>query len=230
MKFSYLLAPIAFLLVFACRFPAQADSQARPTVLELFTAKACPACPAADALTERLAQADPAIFALSYHVHYWDTERRHDKLASAENTERQRDYNDALKVDTLFTPQMIVDGAASYVGSDEAGINEGVAQARSAQSAVPVAIAPVAGEDKLRITVGDAATPLPERTEVYEIHFNNGEATGIHNVAEIIPLVLSHEYDLPLKRLFEDGVAVLVQEPEQGRIIGAAYYLKNAEN
>lgn len=215
-------------------------ASARPTVVELFTSQGCVACPPADALLKELAS-QPDIIALSFHVHYWDSKHWQDPFASEDNTDRQKDYVAALGLDTLFTPQVIVDGSLSAVGSDRDAVAEAITDARyKAGTETPVSIVRDASGDSLTITIGDG-TPasLPPHADIYEVHFNRGAATEVsggendgqtlpstNNVVEIIPLVSAPGYRLPLSRLTEDGVAILVQGASQGKVLGAAAYMK----
>lgn len=96
--------------------PARAESPRSPVVVELFTSQACSSCPPADELLAELAQRSDVI-ALGLHVDYWDYLGWRDMFASPANTRRQRDYAEATDARIVFTPQMIVDGAVSVVGS-----------------------------------------------------------------------------------------------------------------
>ncbi len=103
--------------------PAAADSSARGAVLvELFTSEGCPHCPEADAMLEKLyseQSIDGAqIIALEEHVDYWDREAWVDHYSSPAFTQRQRAYADAMDLESLYTPQMIVDGLVEFVGNN----------------------------------------------------------------------------------------------------------------
>src|SRR3546814_3429624 len=65
--------------------------ETRPVVVELFTSQGCSTSPPADALLTELAD-QPGVLALSFHVDYWDYIGWEDPFATAEYTERQRDY------------------------------------------------------------------------------------------------------------------------------------------
>ena len=116
----------------------RADSSERtPVVVELFTSQGCSSCPPADAVLARLAATQPVagveIVALSEHVDYWNHLGWRDPFSSAAFSLRQLDY--ALKVfntDNIYTPQMIVGGAAGLVGSDYRLATAAVAKAAQA--------------------------------------------------------------------------------------------------
>jgi hypothetical protein len=102
-------------------------------VVELFTSQGCSSCPAADKnLTELLKKSDEegtAVFALSFHVDYWNHIGWKDPYSSKESTERQRNYAEVMNLSSLYTPQMIVNGTYEFVGSDLATAKNKVAAA-----------------------------------------------------------------------------------------------------
>ncbi len=93
-----------------------AFAQTRPVVVELYSSQGCNSCPPADELLGMLAERSDVI-ALSLHVDYWDYLGWIDELALPLNTKRQRAYARALGERTIYTPQMIVQGQASIVGT-----------------------------------------------------------------------------------------------------------------
>src|SRR4051812_32750190 len=105
----------------------------QPTVVELFTSEGCSASPSADALLSELA-GRPDVLALSYHVTYWDRMGWADPFATEGNTQRQRDYNEALRRDSVYTPQMIVNGRREVSGHRPRAVGEALAASRDAKA------------------------------------------------------------------------------------------------
>jgi len=55
---------------------------------------------------------------LSEHVDYWNHIGWTDPFSSHEASERQNAYGRRFRLDSVYTPEMIVDGAEEFVGSD----------------------------------------------------------------------------------------------------------------
>jgi hypothetical protein len=93
-----------------------------PVVVELFTSEGCSSCPPADRLLARLEQTQPIsgaqVIALEEHVDYWNQLGWNDPFSSAQYRARQNDYAIAFHAKDIFTPQMVVNGQAAFVGSD----------------------------------------------------------------------------------------------------------------
>jgi hypothetical protein len=117
---------IALLALVGLGSHARADT---PVVVELFTSQGCSSCPPADAVLADLARR-PGVIALAWHVDYWNKLGWRDPYASAEATNRQRAYRNALKLPNLYTPQTVVQGAHDIVGTQGVEIDRAVDAAR----------------------------------------------------------------------------------------------------
>jgi hypothetical protein len=112
-----------------------------PVLVELFASQGCGASPEADAVAARLAQdsaaaqqeggggGGPAVVVLAFHVDYWDHSGWKDPFASSAWTVRQKAYVEALRLDTLFTPQVVVQGRAHCVGTEQDALAKAVTDA-----------------------------------------------------------------------------------------------------
>jgi hypothetical protein len=80
-------------------------------------------------LVERQPVAQAEVIGLSFHVDYWNHLGWRDPYSSARWSDRQRDYAAPLGESTVFTPQIVVAGRSSLVGSDRDGVVAAVAAA-----------------------------------------------------------------------------------------------------
>jgi hypothetical protein len=133
-----------------------------PVLVELFTSEGCSSCPPADALLEKLVRTQPVpgaeIIALSEHVDYWNYIGWSDPFSSAQFSQRQQTYSIAFQRDGAYTPQMIVDGEAEFVGSNPDKARQAITQASAyakAKVEIHPTVNPQAGFLKLNVTVSD---------------------------------------------------------------------------
>ena len=119
-----------------------------PVVVELFTSEGCSSCPPADSLLRKIDEAHSVgnvqVIALEEHVDYWDDLGWRDPYSSHEWTERQQHYADNFRQGSVYTPQMVVDGRAEFVGSRE--------------SQAIRTIEEMAGKEKAEVTVTETRT------------------------------------------------------------------------
>ena len=130
----------------------------RPVLLELFTSQGCNSCPPADALLGELARR-PGVLALAFHVDYWNGLGWSDPYSSKLWTARQNDYAQRLGKHSIYTPQLVVDGAEDAVGSDRAGVDALIAGARRRAASGPAieTTTDATGRRIVRLGSGDAA-------------------------------------------------------------------------
>lgn len=97
-------------------------------VVELFTSQGCSSCPPADrvlqAIHENASTNELPVHVLSFHVDYWNHLGWEDPYSSPVCTLRQKRYAVSMGSKRIFTPQMIVNGTVSFVGSDSARAND----------------------------------------------------------------------------------------------------------
>ncbi|MDQ3367073.1 MAG: DUF1223 domain-containing protein [Myxococcota bacterium] len=114
--------------------PAPAPAPAEgPLVIELFTSQGCSSCPSADQLLGKLARAGQlggrAVVPLSFHVDYWNDLGWSDPYSLPAWTERQHRYAGALGEARVYTPALVVGGAAAMVGSNTLAVSQAIADA-----------------------------------------------------------------------------------------------------
>jgi len=124
-----------------------------PVIVELFTSEGCSSCPSADKLLADLERTQPfpnaRILVLSEHVDYWNRLGWRDPFSTHGFSERQSAYADTFHNDGVYTPQMVVDGHAEFVGSNSGGARKAIAEA----AAQPKAVVSVTAGEKLTVNV-----------------------------------------------------------------------------
>jgi hypothetical protein len=103
-------------------------------VLELFTSEGCSSCPPADKLLAEIArearQKKQRVFPIAFHVDYWNNLSWKDPFSHSDFSLRQRHYARILGVQ-VYTPQMIINGKAAFVGGDRASALQSIESALS---------------------------------------------------------------------------------------------------
>jgi hypothetical protein len=126
------MGPAILLLVLAAT-PGQVRSG--PILVELFSSEGCSSCPPAEALLREKSLADPSLIALEFHVDYWNSLGWADRFSSPAFSDRQSRYAAARGTEQIFTPQVIVDGHESLVGSDGTALSAALERAPQLQKA-----------------------------------------------------------------------------------------------
>lgn len=101
-------------------------------IVELFTSQGCSSCPPADRILRRLASGgDSDVIPLSFHVDYWNYIGWTDPFSSEAWAERQTRYaRQVFGTSRIYTPQVVVNGQAECVGSNERLVMKLIEQAR----------------------------------------------------------------------------------------------------
>lgn len=99
-------------------------------VVELFTSEGCSSCPPADELIANIQRNNPdkQIYIMAFHVDYWDRQGWKDTFSDPEFSNRQRQYASWLHLETVYTPQIVINGTSEYVGSDRAPIVQAISE------------------------------------------------------------------------------------------------------
>lgn len=231
-RISRKLASVLAALLICTTLHAQSGSVTRPAVVELFTSQGCSSCPPAEAILGKLARRTD-VLALAFHVDYWDDLGWRDRFALPEAAQRQRRYVQALRLSTAFTPQAVIDGRHSLVGSDRERM---VAFINGQRDDIAVKLTIDGG--KLLIDLAERTTRspldinvvayLPEASTPIGRGENAGRVLQEFNIVRSLKQLgawqgQAQQLQLPLSALPQDAsrVAVLVQQPNQGAIVGA---------
>ncbi|KQM77030.1 hypothetical protein ASE74_17340 [Pedobacter sp. Leaf216] len=123
-------------------------------VVELFTSEGCSSCPPADALLaqiEKESQNKP-VYLLAFHVDYWDRLGWKDSFSSSKFSARQNQYANWLKLKTVYTPQVVVNGSKEFIGSEENTLRNSIKTALANPSTGNLAVA-LSKSDKDKLTL-----------------------------------------------------------------------------
>ncbi|WP_169746943.1 DUF1223 domain-containing protein [Edaphobacter aggregans] len=251
-----LLRSAPLLLLLPLTLPAQSPApkpsttQPRtPVLVELFTSEGCSSCPPADKLLATLQKQQPVanarIIVLEEHVDYWDRTGWRDRFSSSLFAERQNLYAPRLKFDDPYTPQMVVDGTAQFLGSDPSKAIASITQAAQSPK-IPLSLSQPAVDGKHISCSVSAATgsDLP-RGDLYAVlvdptastEVKSGENGGRH--LDLVSVVRSFQRVGKIQDLSKGPVSfkltaptdesaahmrlvVFAQLPDQGAIRGAA--------
>lgn len=210
---------------------ASADS---PVVVELFTSQGCSSCPPADKILGELAQRDDVI-ALALHVDYWDYIGWKDQFADPAFTTRQRAYAHAAGSRRIYTPQMVVGGRDHVIGTKPMQLAEEIEKHRDAPSPVRVSLRRQGEHVTIR---AKAEGGIPSGSTVQLVTYspkevvdvrrgeNAGRRLAYHNIVRDWITVGtwngSDDYAVRVKVTSDLPVAVLIQAPDAGAILGAA--------
>ena len=97
-------------------------------VVELFTSEGCSSCSPADAVVAKIEKesTDKPIYILAFHVDYWNRLGWKDVFSSAQYSSRQNQYASWLHLESVYTPQIVVNGTTEFVGSEEGTLRNAI--------------------------------------------------------------------------------------------------------
>jgi hypothetical protein len=221
-----------------------------PVLVELFTSEGCSSCPPADRLLQDLDRQQPVpganLIVLSEHVDYWNHDGWKDPFSSSLLTDRQNSYVTHFGLSSAYTPQMIVDGTAEFVGNSPQGSKTAIQKALTVnKTGIRISSISVDGTT-LRAHVDAAALPSngPSHAEVFVVvALNHAESqvlageNGGHKLTHVgvvrsltkvgsVNTKKSFDGDVRLALIVSDDPANLrviafVQAPGPGKVLGA---------
>jgi hypothetical protein len=220
---------IASFALIAALSPAAGLAAERPVVVELFTSQGCSSCPPANAYLNELSKQRRDVLALAFHVTYWDRLGWKDPFSLEAATRRQAVYGRRFG-DGSYTPEMVVDGAASMVGSARGQVGAAIENARrNGRSSAAVNLTRNGEQVSIEVGAGSGSGNIllvgfdHEHTTAIARGENSGRTLVEANVVRSMRSVGQWSGSaLRISERFPEGqdVAVLVEAPD-GRIIGA---------
>lgn len=229
------------LVVLAAALPLGARADNAPVVVELFTSQGCSSCPPADKYLGELAKR-PDLLALAFHVEYWNYIGWTDSYSKPWATERQRNYQAALKLRYVYTPEMVINGAAEGVGSEPTTIEPLIRAAEADRAPHPSLSLHWRDDGALLADIGGGKSPANEPATLWLVGFdkmhtmsvtageNEGKTAWDHHPVRSFRRLgswagWSEELIVPAeeaKNLGDYGAAVLLQQSGSGPILTAA--------
>lgn len=238
-----MLRPAQFFMVatLAAATATQAQADDSPVVVELFTSQGCSSCPPADKYLGELAKR-PDLLALAFHVEYWNYIGWTDAYSRPWATQRQRDYEAALKLRYVYTPQIVVEGSAQGVGSEPATIEPLIRAAEAKRLPHPDLSLHWRQDGALLADVGQGTSPSGEPATLWLVGFdkmhtmavtageNQGKTAWDHHPVRTFRRLgswagWSEELTVPpeeAQHLGDYAAAVVLQESGTGPILTAA--------
>ncbi len=223
-----------FLAASALSLTAGTAAFADVVVVELFTSQGCSSCPPADELLGKLKKHDDVI-ALSLHVDYWDYLGWKDEFADPKNTQRQQGYAHASSSNMIYTPQMIVGGQTSIVGTRGMELMEAVQAHGEKRTDLGMIVTKNADAVTIELTPGAAGTAemivqLVRYEPSLTVDIRSGENAGrkitYHNVVTSWDVIGTwdgaSEQSLQAPTKGPQHTAVIVQDGVSGPILAAA--------
>jgi hypothetical protein len=270
MKYKIILASLILgvTILFAAIINRKADTSAmvdagilypieakKAVLVELFTSEGCSSCPPADRLLLELDQqtvAGAEVIALSEHVDYWNRLGWADPFSSSAFSERQSRYSRVFDNDSIYTPQMVVDGREEFVGNNAARARSAIAQAaRSDKATITLSTSQASAAIKIHIenlpaiTDGDRAEVVLAITEGgLQSNVTRGENSGrrlahtavVRSMEVIGSVEGGKSFDREATAQIEKGwnrdqlrAVVFIQERESRRVLGAATVRTNGK-
>jgi hypothetical protein len=220
----------SFSLIAAVLIAPSARAADRPVVVELFTSQGCSSCPPANAYLNEMARGRRDVLPLAFHVTYWDRLGWKDPFSLEAATARQGRYGRRFG-DGSYTPEMVVDGASSHVGSDHGEVGTAIEKARrTSETAAAVSVSRNGGDLVIEIGSGNGSGKVlligfdHDHQTAIRRGENGGRTLAESNVVRSIRAIGDWQgTPLRLNEKLPEGedIAVILEAPN-GHIVGAA--------
>jgi hypothetical protein len=225
-------------LAFAGGALAQGSDAGSPVLVELYTSQGCSSCPPADVLLGQLTK-DPRVIALALHVDYWDYLGWKDEFARPEFTKRQKAYARAAGTKMIYTPQMIVAGQDSVIGTREDAVEMAIRNHVMAAQARGQTVRLTLHREGDQIVVRAEAVPptdrglrvqlvryVPERQVEIRHGENAGHTLTYHNIVTSWQVLGDWRANAPLTLTAPapgpERAVVIIQDDGPGAVLAAA--------
>lgn len=215
-------------------------AKSRPvTLVELYTSQGCSSCPPADQFLQDLSE-QPDILPLSFHVDYWNSPQWRDPFSRKAFSLRQMAYQESLKTEYVYTPQMVVSGRYAVPGGQRTAVMNAIEQSPTLAAHNPMPSMQTLANDRLEIEVPAAsrfaggtlyvAVYHSQQTTRIQGGENRGRTLRNTNIVKRLISLSVHtgaaqSYNFAradLDALPSDGIAVFIQSAKDGAVLAAA--------
>jgi len=206
-------------------------------LIELFTSEGCSSCPAADEVLEEIQKkySDKNVLIAGYHVDYWDKLGWKDIFSDAAFTQRQEYYSNIFRLNSIYTPQVVVNGKKEFIGSNKSKLISSIEEQLNERPAVSIKLNVVQNtEGKIGVHYSaegadakkeQAILVLIQKMATNEIRKGENKGRTLHHiniVRNIFYLPLKEEttsFTLPAGLQKEDiFVAGFIQDKRSGHV------------
>jgi hypothetical protein len=98
---------------------AEIRAETTPVVVELFESQGCSSCPPSErTLSQLRSEFGASVILLTFHVDYWDYLGWKDPYSDSRYTERQKMYGIAFRQDSIYTPEIVIQGEEGFNGAN----------------------------------------------------------------------------------------------------------------
>jgi hypothetical protein len=206
-------------------------------LIELFTSEGCSSCPAADEVLEEAQKmySDKNVLIVGYHVDYWDKLGWKDVFSDASFTQRQEYYSNIFRLNSIYTPQVVINGKKEFIGSNKSKLISSIEEQLNERPAVSIKLNVVQNtEGKIEVHYSAEGTDakkeqailvLIQKMATNEIRKGENKGRTLHHiniVRNIFYLPLKEKttnFTLPAGLQKEDiFVAGFIQDKKSGKI------------
>jgi len=211
-----------------------------PVLIELFTSQGCSSCPPADRLLRELGAREDVI-ALAYHVDYWDYLGWEDAFGQRAFSKRQHSYSQRVNREYIggryrgaFTPELVIAGSDSLVGSARKIIEKRIAAHSRAPAPATISLRRDGGAIRVEIASRGKPAPrvrvmlatyVPSATVRISRGENAGKTIDYSNIVTDLRKIGEWDGTAPVTvaaRDVEGPAVIFLQRGEAGRIIACA--------
>jgi hypothetical protein len=152
-------------------------------VLELYTSEGCSSCPPAERFVRALRAngiGNDRFLPLAFHVDYWDYLGWRDRFSDASYSRRQREIARRNRLNTVYTPQLVLDGTTTR---NFTGLKEDIARLNRARPHASIMLtarfAPRSGQLTVNGTTTLSTNADASGVIFYLVVYENGLTTSV---------------------------------------------------